>query len=102
MASSANTYASSKPIATRRAKPSTARSSIIGRKDLLAAHLDLTKLQCLLHGEQERFRQTRGHRGDRSVELGARCWLFVRYGVNSASTPCSINASGASGGTWWG
>jgi hypothetical protein len=43
----------------------------LGRKDLLAAHLDLTKLQRLLHGDDtERFRQTRGHRGDRSVGLG--------------------------------
>src|SRR5215831_12361597 len=73
----------------------------LGRKDLLAAHLDLTKLQRLLQAMTGAVRPDArtSRRSERGI--GARCWLLVRCGVNSASTPCSINASGA-GGTWWG
>src|ERR1700704_6162697 len=59
----------------------------LGRRDLLAAHLDLDKLMRLLHGEAvaDPPRPRRGGLAGSRRGTGDRCWWRASCGASSAS-----------------
>src|SRR5215468_861733 len=73
----------------------------LGRRDLLAAHLDFDKLRRLLHGDAVAPDSVKREDVDAlGAWIGDRCWRRVRWGASLASTARSIDWRGAIVATW--
>jgi hypothetical protein len=67
----------------------------LGRRDLLATHLDLNKLGRCCTGKRPTMAVSRAMMSAQSARgTGGRCWPRVRCGANSVLRRCSISLRG--------